>query len=148
MEMTIEISQTQASMGVTTVKTSTVATEMNCVICPVGKFRSAAMSVGLCEACPKGQFGNMTGASSCFPCGAGKYANAVLDDEKTSFWSCEVCPSGRFRSVDMPVKDVCEGCAKGQYVNNSGEFSCQNCSPGKHAGTGKRNMFLFSIFFL
>jgi hypothetical protein len=148
MEMTIEISQTQAPMGVTTVKTSTVATEMNCVICPVGKFRSAAMSVGLCEACPKGQFGNMTGASSCFPCGAGKYANAVLDDEKTSFWSCEVCPSGRFRSVDMPVKDVCQGCAKGQYVNNSGAFSCQNCSPGKHAGTGKRNMFLFSIFFL
>jgi len=48
----------------------------------------------------------------------------------------------------MPVKDVCQGCAKGQYVNNSGEFSCQNCSPGKHAGTGKRNMFLFSIFFL
>ncbi|KAG8936454.1 Dihydroxyacetone synthase [Tulasnella sp. 418] len=97
--------------------------------CPPGTFQKNSGSRKRCEPCPKGEFSNIWGATSCCECCRGFF------NEKTGQTSCDKCPSqkpgGPSGSKD---KDNCStfGGNKSPDTCEQKDRKCPNpeCNPG------------------
>ena len=90
-----------------------------CLDCPSGTF-TATGGVGFeqCEQCPDGFHSSYPGASTCFACEAGKYAN----DEQTE---CLSCAAGKISGV---ASSSCTVCENGKFAEGEGNVECQFCN--------------------
>ena len=87
-------------------------------VCSAGTYSSG--SLGLCLACEKGKYQDITGQSSCKSCPAGKYQDV------TGQSTCKDCPAGKYQ--DLEGQSSCKSCSSG-YTPNSTKTGCEKtCS--------------------
>ncbi|GMH71547.1 hypothetical protein TL16_g05679 [Triparma laevis f. inornata] len=74
-----------------------------CKLCLSGKFTATGgVGIGECNACEKGSYSSILGASTCYTCAPGKHANADQTE-------CLLYPAGKFSGVAASkCDDVCE----------------------------------------
>ena len=115
----------------------------NCQACPQGTYfvlpvlpvsgEPSRANVGaadqLCQTCPKGQYSNASGASSCILCPAGTTNIQISDnaDNYDSFEDCVACRPGFYS--DRP--GLSEHCAVCPTAEGQGAVACAGCAPGK-----------------
>ena len=78
---------------------------------------------GVQELCPKGQFSNVTGSTSCRPCEKGSFS------EDLGATKCTICVAGFF--AERPGMHACERCPKGSYTPVSQSETCIPCGLGQ-----------------
>ena len=93
-----------------------------CEICPLGHYCSFIERAPV--KCPRGEYQNQMGKTSCKRCKAGEYNIEIGRSRK-----CEICPLGHYcYFIDRaPVK-----CAKGHYQDQMGQTSCKRCKSGEY----------------
>ena len=106
------------------------AVEIQCIVCPVGKYASAE-GAPLCSDCPAG-YGSSADRSECLPCPAGTISNRDLSDSQAG--PCVPCPSGTSRDAGS-LTDTCEICPPG-YISPSGT-GCEACPPGRYSASNQ-----------
>lgn len=74
----------------------------------------------ICNTCPAGKFANISGASFCFPCSAGKYLS-----KENSFSDGIDCPVGTFSESFGTTHYT--NCIVGKSHNQKGATSSANC---------------------
>ncbi len=105
--------------------------EGQCQVCPAGTYKPVdGNSVSLCIPCPKGTFGNETGAMSfdvCLNCPLGTFSeNEGLGAEE----DCEPCPAGTYGAVaGLTNMLLCASCPAGTFQNALGVTSIEGCMP-------------------
>ena len=133
-----------------------------CATCTTGAINTDLKN-GRCEACPKGYYSptvyaaydptERTAASSCLPCGAGRFGPEKMAKSNRS---CNKCPGGKASStidatqvsqcIDCAAghsadsgASTCDACEHGTFQPRSGRANCLDCVPGKFEvaqGTG------------
>ena len=94
----------------------------------------------LCQDCPKGRFGNLTGLTSidgvhgvCSKLNASGFATMPL--ELTEVGCGPEQPCSNTDSICVITANACFGCSLGKYLSDAGETSetsCQNCPQGRY----------------
>lgn len=101
-------------------------------VCSAGYYASETGALGPtdCLQCPQGSW-SAQGASTCTPCGAGKYNPSSTP--ATSIAVCQVCPRGAWSAT--PSASSCSACSIGYYSGAEGSIanSCVQCSGGTYA---------------
>ena len=113
----------------------------SCDVCLSGKFTAGTGQVE-CEDCEPGYYSStlsdpddpdsapLSFIISCSICIAGKYSTAA-----TGATGCEDCAVGKYSASDGAFVS-CNNCIANTYQANTGEQTCEYCSPGKSAGIG------------
>ena len=92
---------------------------LECAECPMGRYNNGTETVGACDACGIGKFGNSTAAGSdaaCFDCEPGTWSTVDGAPE------CQACPASMFRGgADangcVPCSDVRYRCSSQGMVH-------------------------------
>jgi len=104
--------------------------------CPRGSFNSFNLS-DECPFCPPGKFNDAQSNEStatqaiCYDCPRGKYGNA---SGATSMLQCGDCPQGQYS--DSPGDTLCEYCSPGRFSESNGTSSCSVCEAGSSSSAG------------
>ena len=122
-----------------------------CTPCGAGKYQSQNnIAEASCKVCEGGKFSNVSSASACKDCPAGRtlvdaatdasYHDDMLED-------CTECRVGRYNfqpGLKIPCfgcetaksagATTCDGCNPGKYINGSGG-ECARCGPGRYSDT-------------
>ena len=126
-------------------KTSTAASTA-CTDCDTGKRGVVANSIGSCEDCGVGRYGDVVGLASCKPCAAGRFGGSQglvecaecvagrYEDAQASS-ACKGCPEGRFaENAGVRVAGTdCDACVVATYQDVAGQLSCKDCPAGRFA---------------
>lgn len=93
-----------------------------CTTCGLGSFSLAGSSV--CSTCSAGSFSDVSDASACQKCGAGKF---LAGTGATGGGQCLLCDVGSFSGEGS---SVCTDCGPGTFTNTQGLGACSSCDPG------------------
>jgi hypothetical protein len=95
--------------------------------------------VDSCLACYAGDAtNNVTGATACTSCAAGKYSADLATScgaclagtySPVRASSCTKCSGGKYSSSASSV--ICTACAAGKYASNNSATSCDDCTAGR-----------------
>ena len=121
---------------------------MSCEDCSPGKSDIDVDASTPCEACPRGQFSNITARrGGCDECAAGRYgpALATVDED-----GCQECSTGQYAGIgssacascapgmadtDLDPATQCDVCPNGTYAS-CGATECSTCDAGKSDADG------------
>jgi hypothetical protein len=91
-----------------------------CMRCGLGKYSEQGSAH--CEFCEEGHFSNRTGATGCFTCTSGSFA----DPTEPKFTHCmNDCPTGKYQMHDGSHK--CKFCRSGFFSAFSASSACMPC---------------------